>query len=573
MTRRRGRRSSRPWYVFLLGAIAIAIVVLGIAELGTPTSSARVSKETVTAEDGVVQTTVSGTGNVEPTVDQDVNFDTSGTLQSVNVTVGEHVKKGQLIATLNPSSAQLTLQEAQDSLTAAQDNLTSVEDGDSSSGSSGSGSSGSGSSGDASAADVSSTEASAASVDAHYGGTTTYTTTTPATTTGTGTTTTPTETGTTPTTTTPVGTTPTTTTTAPTKTTTTGTKTTTTGTKTTPTGTGTTPTGTKTTPSKTETTPTNTTSTKTDTNSNNSGAGATRTVTVTTPTQTTAKSTPSPSSIAQAEAQVDSAEATVTSDEKAVDETKLYAPVSGTIAALSDTTIGNTISSGGSSADSADSGASGEGAAAEGSSSDSSSSTGFATIINSKTMTMTVSLSEDDISSVKVGQLATVSMTALSSVQLAGSVTSISPLGSSSDGVVSYDVTVTTTQGNSKVLPGMSATATIVAGQAQGVTLSNEAITGSGSDATVNLDTNGKITSQAVTVGLKGTSRSVITSGLKAGQEVQITVALPALGTSTTSTTSGTTGLGGFGGAGGAGGAAGGRGGAFRALFSGGGAG
>jgi multidrug efflux pump subunit AcrA (membrane-fusion protein) len=185
-------------------------------------------------------------------------------------------------------------------------------------------------------------------------------------------------------------------------------------------------------------------------------------------------------------------------------------------------------------------------------------------------MTMTVSLSEDDISSVKVGQLATVSMTALSSIQLAGTVTSISPLGSSSDGVVSYDVTVQTTQGNSKVLPGMSATATIVVGQAQGVTLSNEAITGSGSDATVNLDTNGKITSQAVTVGLKGTSRSVITSGLKAGQEVQITVALPALGTSTTSTTSGTSG---FGGAGGFGGATGGGRGAFRALFSGGGAG
>ena len=58
-------------------------------------------------------------------------------------------------------------------------------------------------------------------------------------------------------------------------------------------------------------------------------------------------------------------------------------------------------------------------------------------------MTMTVSLSEDDISSVKVGQMATVSITALSGVELAGHVTSISPLGSDSDGVVSYDATLT----------------------------------------------------------------------------------------------------------------------------------
>jgi multidrug efflux pump subunit AcrA (membrane-fusion protein) len=132
-------------------------------------------------------------------------------------------------------------------------------------------------------------------------------------------------------------------------------------------------------------------------------------------------------------------------------------------------------------------------------------------------MTMTVSVSESDISSIKVGQIATVSLTALSGVELAGRVTAISPLGTTSSGVVSYDVTVTIYQYNPKVLPGMSATAEIVTGQAQGVTLPTDAVTGS----TVDLDTNGKITTQDVTVGLKGSSREVIDSGLKAGQEVQ----------------------------------------------------
>jgi multidrug efflux pump subunit AcrA (membrane-fusion protein) len=182
-------------------------------------------------------------------------------------------------------------------------------------------------------------------------------------------------------------------------------------------------------------------------------------------------------------------------------------------------------------------------------------------------MTMTVSLSESDISSVKVGQIATVSLSALSGVELGGKVTSISPLGTSSDGVVSYDVGLTIYQYNPKVLPGMSATATIDTGQAQGVTLPTDAVTGD----TVDLDTNGKITTQTVTVGLKGTSREVIESGLKAGQEVQVTVTLPALGTSTTSssTSSGTSSR--FGGAGGFGGGTGGFGGGGRAFFGGGG--
>ena len=391
MKRRRGRRSSRPWYPYLFGVLAAAFIALGITALGASASSTtRTSTEVVTAENGVVQTTVSGTGNVEPTVDDDVNFETSGTLATMDVKVGEHVKKGQLIATLDPSSAESTLEEAEETLSSAKDSLTEAEDGDSSSSSS------------------------------------------------------------------------------------------------------------------------------------------------TTGNSTTTTKTVSASAVAQAEAEVESDEATVDADQKAVDETKLYAPVSGTIAATAGDAIGDQIDAGSSSTASS--------ASADASSStdsSSSSSSGFVTLINSKTLTMTVSLSEDDISSVRVGQIATVDMTALSGVELAAKVTSISPLGTTSDGVTSYDVTVTTTQSNPKVLPGMSATAEIVTGQAQGVTVPTEAVSGSGSNATVELDTNGKVTSEPVTVGLAGTSRDVITSGLKAGQDVRVTVDLPSLSTgSTTSTTS-----------------------------------
>jgi len=122
---------------------------------------------------------------------------------------------------------------------------------------------------------------------------------------------------------------------------------------------------------------------------------------------------------------------------------------------------------------------------------------------------------------------------------------------------------LTLDQANSQVKPGMSASASIVVGQAQGVNVPNAAVSGTGSIATVTLDSNGKKTQKQVAVGLRGTTRTQIVSGLSAGDQLAVTTTLLPLtsGTSTTSSTgSGTLGgttvrPGGFGG-GGAGGAA-----------------
>ena len=129
--------------MYVLAIVAVAIIVVAILEIGPPTSSARTSKEVVTAENGVVQSTVTGTGNVEAGTDVDVNFKTSGTLQHVYVSEGQHVIKGQLLATLDPTSAQLGVDQAEEQLTAAQDQLTAVENGTAT----GSGSGGSGTDG------------------------------------------------------------------------------------------------------------------------------------------------------------------------------------------------------------------------------------------------------------------------------------------------------------------------------------------------------------------------------------------------------------------------------------------
>ncbi len=117
-----------------------------MSEIGAPTSSARTSKEIVSAEQGVVQSTVTGSGNIAAGTDVSVNFNTSGTLQDVYVHVGQHVTGGQLLADLDPTSANLQLSQAQSQLTAAEDQLTCLQDQTTANcGSGGSGGSGSGS--------------------------------------------------------------------------------------------------------------------------------------------------------------------------------------------------------------------------------------------------------------------------------------------------------------------------------------------------------------------------------------------------------------------------------------------
>ena len=121
------KRGARPWYLYALAVVAVALAILGVAEIGPPTSSARTSTQIVTAENGVVQSTVTGTGNIAAGADLNVNFQTSGTLSSVTVIQGQHVNKGQLLASLDSTSAQLTLDQAEQNLTAAEDQLSTAE--------------------------------------------------------------------------------------------------------------------------------------------------------------------------------------------------------------------------------------------------------------------------------------------------------------------------------------------------------------------------------------------------------------------------------------------------------------
>jgi multidrug efflux pump subunit AcrA (membrane-fusion protein) len=373
-------------YLCGLALVAAGVGVLAVSQVGIPSSSARVATEVVTAEDGVVQTTVTGTGNVAAGTDDEVDFATSGTLRHVYVHEGERVTKGQVLAKLDPTSAQLTLDQANATLTAAEDTLAEAEDGSSSS-----------------------------------SGTTTTTSTTDATT------------------------------------------------------------------------------------------------------------------LDEDQIAVETAEQSVKSDELALDATTLRAPASGAIASLEDLFPGDSVQAGSSSGGSSSSSSSSSSGSAS-SSSSSSSSSSFAEIVNTSTLTMTVAISEGDIGEIKVGQPATVTMDALTGVELAAHVAAISADATDSSDVVSYNVTLNLDQTDSRVLSGMSGSAVVIVDQAAGVTVPTAAVTGSGSDGTVTLDQDGTQVQRQVVVGLRGTSRAEITSGLKAGDELVITEALPSSRSSGTTT-------------------------------------
>ena len=470
------RFKEQPRLNSALAALCIALIVFAFVAVGPASQSSGQSTRTATVQRGVVQATVSGAGNVQAAGQLNLGFKTSGTVTHIYVKAGQQVAKGQLLATLDPQSAEVTLEQAKASLQSAEANLAKDEEGGGEAGTT-QGSTGATATAAATTAGV---LVYASNSSAPAG-----TTTAPSTTTPSGTTT--------PSATTPSNTTTSKTTTAP-------------ATKTAAPSGG-------------------------SAGSATSGGGAQGTGS-SEPTQSAATRE---ANIASAKATVKSAQLTVQSDEKAVQNTKLYAPEDGTIVALSGevgetvsatgTTKASSVTSSSSSGSStgAAGGATGAGstAAAASSSGGSTGTTPFAVISNLGSMQLVVALSESEVGSVKVGQLATVTLEALSGKKVAAHVLSIDQLPTSTSGVVSYDVTFQLDQGESGVKTGMSATAEVVVKQEQGLNVPSSAI----SAGSVTVVRGGKQVREQVTTGLVGNSATIILSGLQAGQEVLLPVA------------------------------------------------
>ncbi|MFC5924404.1 efflux RND transporter periplasmic adaptor subunit [Micromonospora vulcania] len=96
------------------------------AEAGRPTGT-----RTVSVSRGTVTATVTADGSVRSASTASASFATAGTVTAIPVRVGDLVKKGQLLATVDPAAAQRDLDMAKANLTAARDALDRAEEGDS----------------------------------------------------------------------------------------------------------------------------------------------------------------------------------------------------------------------------------------------------------------------------------------------------------------------------------------------------------------------------------------------------------------------------------------------------------
>jgi multidrug efflux pump subunit AcrA (membrane-fusion protein) len=121
-------RATRPWLNYLLGAACAGAILAAILVVGPASGSQSTVTRTAKAAEGVVQSTVSGSGNLQAASQLNLGFKTSGTVTNIYMTQGRQVTQGQLLATLNPQSAEVTLEQAKASLQSAEANLAKEEE-------------------------------------------------------------------------------------------------------------------------------------------------------------------------------------------------------------------------------------------------------------------------------------------------------------------------------------------------------------------------------------------------------------------------------------------------------------
>lgn len=114
--------------MYVLAALCVGAVIAAILVVGPASGSQATITRTAKVARGVVQSTVSGSGNLQPASQLDLGFQTAGTVTHIYVKQGEQVAQGQLLATLDPEPAEVTLEQARADLLSARASLAKEEE-------------------------------------------------------------------------------------------------------------------------------------------------------------------------------------------------------------------------------------------------------------------------------------------------------------------------------------------------------------------------------------------------------------------------------------------------------------
>lgn len=164
----------------------------------------------------------------------------------------------------------------------------------------------------------------------------------------------------------------------------------------------------------------------------------------------------------------------------------------------------------------------------------------LATIV-SKSQIADLSLNEIDAAKIALGNKVTLTFDAITDLTLTGTVAEINPIGTVSQGVVSYDVQISFDTQDSRVKPGMTVNADIETAVHQNVLtvpvgaiktqsgstyvlaftppIADSLVTAAGSQGVVSVTAPQNI---PVTVGISNTTNTEVTSGLTAGEQIVV---------------------------------------------------
>jgi multidrug efflux pump subunit AcrA (membrane-fusion protein) len=131
--RREAKRSRRTDRRIWIVAAVVAFLLLGGAgivvwRLTSSSTAGTTTERTVEVTQQTIKQTVGSTGTLQPKRRADLSFSTSGTINSVRVSVGEHVVKGQRLAAIDTAALKADLDAAKADYQAAKDDLATAQD-------------------------------------------------------------------------------------------------------------------------------------------------------------------------------------------------------------------------------------------------------------------------------------------------------------------------------------------------------------------------------------------------------------------------------------------------------------
>ena len=124
-------RSSPHRTRWLNGGLALLLLVTAVGAfllVGNPSGPQQVERTAVITR-GSVTASVTGSGNAASQVSTPINFESSGVVSAVNVKPGDTVTLGEVLATIDPDSAQAGLRTAQAQLDGAKAALAQAQSG------------------------------------------------------------------------------------------------------------------------------------------------------------------------------------------------------------------------------------------------------------------------------------------------------------------------------------------------------------------------------------------------------------------------------------------------------------